>query len=173
MDEAKYAVLPIVGFIAHEGLSRAEIEAATAARLFPLGGSIESRPFAFTAYYGAEMGNNLIRWWARAAALADPAALPDWKNAARDLEDEWRGPEGGRRVNIDPGYLGLYQLVLATTKALPQAVYLRDGIFALVEFLFFKGSFQAFSWTYADYARAIPELNPWREDFLVLRRGRR
>jgi len=172
MEDTKYAVLPIVGFIARAEINPAEIEGAAAGCLFPLGGSLERRSFSFTDYYRAEMGDNLVRWWARGAGLAEPAALPDWKNAARRLENEWRTPSGGRRVNVDPGYMGLYQLVLATTKALPQAVYIREGVFALVEFLFFRGSFQTFSWTYTDYARAIPELNRWREDFLALRRAR-
>lgn len=164
-------VLPIVGFIAQSGVPRAEIETAAAETLFPLGDGLYPRPFTFTAYYRGEMGDDLVRWWGQACRLADPAALPDWKNAARRLEGVWRASRGGRRVNIDPGYVGLYQMVLATTKALPQAVYMRDGIYALIEFLFFNKSFQPLPWTYADYAEAIPEFNRWREEFLTLRRG--
>jgi len=59
---------------------------------------------------------------------------------------------GKRRVNIDPGYLTEAKLVLLTTKDYSHRVYIGRGIFG-ESTLYFKGkTFNAWPWTYPDYA---------------------
>ena len=56
-----------------------------------------------------------------------------------------------RQINIDPGYLDLAKLVLATTKDYAHRVFLRKGIFAEITLSFRGDSFGANDWTYPDY----------------------
>jgi len=125
--------------------------------------------FDFTDYYRREMGDGLIRFWCAASRLAPAAQLADWKVKSCELEARW-GKPGARRVNLDPGYLTSLQVILATTKPLPQAVYLRDGIYALVELLYRSGGFKSLPWTYPDYAKAASEgaFEVFRSQYLKL-----
>ena len=60
--------------------------------------------------------------------------------------------DGKRQVNIDPGYISLERLVLATGKNYTHRIYLSKGIFADLTLIFHKGSFSPLQWTYEDYA---------------------
>ena len=59
-----------------------------------------------------------------------------------------------RPINIDPGYISMTKLVLASTKNREHRLYLRDGIYAEVTLAFRDQRWQPMSWTYADYQRA-------------------
>jgi hypothetical protein len=59
-----------------------------------------------------------------------------------------------RPLNLDPGYLTLAKLVLASTKDHAHRIYLADGIFAEVTLAFRRGAWQPHDWTYPDYCRA-------------------
>ncbi len=59
--------------------------------------------------------------------------------------------KGGRKVNIDPGYLAAAKFVLATGKDYSHRIYLRQGIYGDLTLIFKRGSFQPLSWTYPDY----------------------
>jgi hypothetical protein len=63
-------------------------------------------------------------------------------------------------------------MVLATTKPLPQAIYLRDGVYAVVELIYRDGAFAALPWTYPDYRKAAAEnlFESFRSQFLKLQR---
>ncbi len=162
--------LPFIGVIARTGMTPADMAALCAASLFACRGPASPRPFDYTSYYEREMGRGLIRFWLVGAALAAVDSLVKFKKAAVALEDEHRDAAGGRIFNLDPGYITPLQMVLATTKALPQAVYLGDGVFALVELNYGRGGFYAHPWTYGDYAAAAAsgEFEPWRETYLSL-----
>jgi hypothetical protein len=68
------------------------------------------------------------------------------------VEDKFRNREsGGRRVNLDPGYLDLFKAVLASTKNASQRVYLGCGIYAEATLFYAHGGFQGSPYTYADY----------------------
>jgi hypothetical protein len=67
------------------------------------------------------------------------------------MEKRFRGPDHKRRVNLDPGLLSLYNLVLASTKSFAHRIYLRDGIYAEVTLLYQAGKFSPLAWTYPDY----------------------
>jgi hypothetical protein len=59
-----------------------------------------------------------------------------------------------RLVNIDPGYLSMTKLVLASTKNREHRIYLRDGIYAEVTLAFRDQTWMRMPWTYADYQRS-------------------
>ena len=80
--------------------------------------------------------------------------LPEIKLTTNRLEEQWATPEGNRRINIDPGYLCLQHVVLATTKGYTHRPYLRDGIYADLTLIYRDKSFQPLEWTYPDYRQA-------------------
>src|SRR4051812_24600480 len=80
-------------------------------------------PFTFTQYYDDEMGANLLRQWVRFEALFNPEHLAKCKletNMAETLLARQFHEKGTstslRPVNIDPGYVHRYKVILATTK---------------------------------------------------------
>jgi hypothetical protein len=112
-------------------------------------------PFSFTNYYEKEMGPGLTRQWVGFHGLVEPDQLSDFKSRTGLLEKRFRGPDGRRRVNLDPGVLSLHNLVLASTKGFAHRIYLRDGIYAELTLLFQAGKFQPLAWTYPDYQTEI------------------
>jgi hypothetical protein len=165
-------VLPLVGVIAAPGIAAEDVVRAVNDELLEIVSRTDAEPFDFTDYYRREMGEGLVRFWCVASRLAPAAQLADWKLRSRELEMRWGGP-GARRVNLDPGYLTSLQVILATTKPLPQAIYLRDGIYALVELLYRAGGFKSLPWTYPDYGKAASEgaFEMFRSNYLKLLRG--
>jgi hypothetical protein len=119
-------------------------------------GSIEaaSEPELWTAsqYYCREMGPHLLRQFLAFGPPVAPDSLVGAKLAANELERRWAGP-AGRLVNVDPGYVDLDKLVLASTKNAPHRIYLGRGIYAEVTLCFVAGSFVPLPHTYPDYAQ--------------------
>jgi hypothetical protein len=112
--------------------------------------------FAESQYYRRTMGENLLKQFAVLDSRYDPATLADDKSLANQWEEEAKGlfpvPEE-RPLNIDPGYMSLTKLVLASTKNREHRVYLRDGVYAEVTLAFRDQHWQPMSWTYPDYQR--------------------
>jgi hypothetical protein len=111
--------------------------------------------FTETSYYAAEMGANLKKqFWA--FDEIDPGRLAAIKLQTNMWEAEYaalrRHPEP-RPLNLDPGYLTLAKLVLASTKDHAHRIYLRDGIYAEVTLSYRRGGWHPFEWTYPDYRR--------------------
>lgn len=108
--------------------------------------------FDKTNHYRAEMGENLIKRFVSFQELIPAESLPEIKLATNQLEDEW-AVEGARRVNLDPGYITLPKLVLATTKDFSHRLYLGKGIFGDIHLAFHRDSdsFEPQAWTYPDY----------------------
>lgn len=169
--EKEPAVLPVLGVIAAPGVSPDDVVRAANDELFETARETDRIPFDFTDYYRKELGAGLMRFWCAGAHLVPASALADYKLAGVALEDRWRRA-GERRVNLDPGYISALQLVIATTKPLPQAVYLRGGIYAVVELIYRDGAFATLPWTYPDYGRAAKDnlLQPFRSHLLKLQR---
>jgi hypothetical protein len=108
-------------------------------------------PFTQTRYYAQEMGLELTRQYVAFAPLVDMSALAALKHTSNRLETLWATPQGQRRVNIDPGYLDLAKVVLASTKDHSHRLYIGDGIFAEVTLRYRQRAFQPWEWTYPDY----------------------
>jgi len=107
-------------------------------------------PFDFTTYYTEEFGENLVRQFISFSELIESARLPEIKLFTNDLEQEFT-LQGKRQINLDPGYIDLSKLVLATTKNHQHRLYLGQGIFAEVTLRFVRKSFRPWEWTYPDY----------------------
>jgi hypothetical protein len=110
-----------------------------------------ARPFCYTDYYHREMGLNMERLFVAFAQLIRPESLPQIKLQTNDLEKSF-SQGGGRRVNIDPGYVSSAHLILATGKGYAHRPYLRDGIYADLTLMYCDKFFQTLPWTYPDYA---------------------
>ena len=108
-------------------------------------------PFDHTDYYAAEFGPALQRQIVTFEALIPPGDLPPIKLRANELE---AGLAVGsrRRVNLDPGYVSLGKLVLASTKNHAHRLYLGQGVYGEVTLTYQRGRFRPWPWTYPDYA---------------------
>jgi hypothetical protein len=108
-----------------------------------------SFPFDMTCYYEKEMGSPLERRWF-CFGLADPSGLSRWKRDCMEIEESF-SERRRRRVNLDPGYLDLGKLVLASCKAAPDKIYLSDGVYAHTCLRYGRGGFAAPEHSFADF----------------------
>ncbi len=107
-------------------------------------------PFHHTRYYQDEMGENLNKFYCSFENLIDPMDIVNIKLTSNEIEKEFCS-HSKRNVNIDPGYIEVPKLVLATTKNYGHRIYLGKGIYGDVQLVWRQGSFQANPWTYPDY----------------------
>ena len=134
----------------------------------------EKFPFNLTDYYTKEMGPLLCRHFITFERLISVPLLPDIKQTTNRLEEKYASPDGNRRVNIDPGYLCLEHVVLATTKGYTHRPYLRDGIYADLTLIYREKSFRPLEWTYPDYRQdeIIGLFNQFRKKYAEDLKGR-
>jgi hypothetical protein len=127
----------------------------------------ERLPFNFTRYYAQEMGEQLFRRFITFGHLISVVLLPDIKRTTNRLEGKYAFPNGNRRLNIDPGYLCLQHVILATTKGYAHRTYLREGIYADLTLIYQNKSFRPLEWTYPDYRqeRVIGLFNRFRKKY--------
>jgi hypothetical protein len=120
-------------------------------RLGPIDAASASAAWDVSTYYRAEMGSTIRRQFVSFERLFPPDELGGIKHATNEMEAIWH-EAGGRRVNIDPGYIAAAKLVLASTKDAAHRVYMGRGIYAEVTLHFADGSFRPHAQTYPDYA---------------------
>ena len=106
--------------------------------------------FGHTDYYRDEFGEGLSRKFLGFSSLITPEKLSEIKVLTNRIEDKFR-KEGRRLINIDPGYLDMAKLVLASTKDFMHRIYLDRGIYAEITLSYQNKSFRSFDWTYPDY----------------------
>lgn len=128
--------------------------------------------FDRTKYYAREMGWPLHRRFISFESLIRPRDIVEIKRTTNRIENGYL-QDGKRQVNIDPGYISLERLVLATGKNYTHRIYLSKGIFADLTLIFHKGSFSPLQWTYNDYAspEIIAFLNDVRDRYKKQLRG--
>jgi hypothetical protein len=136
------------------------------ARLGPVDAASDAMPFDFTDYYKDEMGPNLQRKFVAFENLINPKELVSSKLFTNELEEKISERFGSERrlINLDPGYISLSKLVLASTKDYSHRIYLGDGIFAEVTLHYANKQFSPWPWTYPDY-----KTEPYRRFFEFLR----
>jgi len=122
--------------------------------------ALESKPFpfeTFTDYYAPTMGTTLPkRLWAFENLIL-PDMLPKIKCLTNDWEIEFQSAAAcsvERPLNIDPGYIDLGKLILASTKDHAHRIYLSDGIFAETTLIYTHKQWKSLPWTYPDYQSA-------------------
>lgn len=109
-------------------------------------------PWDYSSYYKKELGSPIFRQFVFFKNLIDPGSLVDIKLKTMERENELI-LEGKRRVNLDPGYLMLSRIVLASAKNYAHRIYLGKGIYGDVTLLYSEkeGTFKPHLFTYRDY----------------------
>lgn len=115
---------------------------------------LQPKHFRHTDYYASEMGSDLIKGFIAFEPPFDQSRLLDRKLETRGLEWAlgYHDNDGfHRQVNIDPGYISLYHVALATSKNFSHRVYLGEGIYGEVTLLYRTTGWELLPWTYPDY----------------------
>jgi len=170
---AKDAVVLVAGLLAHTTESLDQALRETENVWGEASHKSEAVDFSFTDYYEAEMGLRLRRQFIAFSRTVSAETLRDAKIITNRIEERL-SMESRRAFNIDPGYLDLGTLVLASTKDATYRVYLGDGIYAQPMLYFEKGSFRPWPWTYPDYRTegTILFFNSVRAHYKMGRHGR-
>jgi hypothetical protein len=127
----------------------------------------ETLKFDFTTYYEKTMGAGLLRKFYSFESLIPPERIVEAKVRTNQIEEEFarRFQLGvARPINLDPGYITLSKLTLASTKDFSHRVYLREGIYVEVTLKFERGKFVGWPWTYPDY-----KTEEYQKFFLLVR----
>lgn len=114
---------------------------------------IESEPYdftKFTQYYEPEMGKRLFKKNIVFKKFFTINKLPDIKLYTNKLEDKF-SKKNGRIINLDPGYMTITKLILASVKDRKHKVYLDKGIYADLTYVFLKESCIIFRHTFPDF----------------------
>ena len=131
-------------------------EQRTVCEFGPVRQKSDAFDFTETDYYESTMGTELKKQFLVFDRLIDPGALPQIKHSTNAMEQEYAGQcdhAEPRPLNLDPGYLTLAKLVLASTKDHSHRIYMADGIYAEVTLNYRKRGWQSSDWTYPDYQR--------------------
>jgi hypothetical protein len=143
-----------IAILAPESLLE-EAENSLSTTLGPLDRKSRVFPFSFTDYYQAEMGSELFRRFVAIEDLIAQDVLMEIKHRTNRIERHRFGISGEkilrRRVNLDPGYVTLAKVVLASTKDYAHRIYLGQGIFGDLQLKYEQGAYQPLPWTYPDY----------------------
>ncbi len=86
--------------------------------------------------------------------LIEHVSLSDIKIFTNQIESDHL-KDNKRKVNIDPGYLTLAKLVLASTKDFTHRIYIGKGIYAEVTLFYQDKNYRGWPWTYPDYKSEI------------------
>ena len=113
-----------------------------------------SYPFKHTDYYRKEMGGGLEKYFISFEPLVDPGRLAEIKLTTNEIEGDFSG-KGKRRVNLDPGFLEMSKVVMATTKNFGHRIYLGRGVYGDLHLRYLGGKFNPMAWTYPDYREKI------------------
>jgi hypothetical protein len=114
----------------------------------------ESFPFDMTDYYTPEMGQDIKKKFICFHDPVEMSDLPAIKHTTNRIESEFAFEVNGkihRQVNIDPGYVTLAKLVLASTKDYSHRIYLAQGIYGETTLRYIRDTFTSIDTTYPDY----------------------
>ncbi|GBD92873.1 hypothetical protein BMS3Abin05_00448 [bacterium BMS3Abin05] len=124
----------------------------------------ESERFDFdgTHYYREEMGAPLYRVFVSFKNWIHPKDISRIKLETNALENEFSG-HGKRKINLDPGYMDVGKVVLASAKYNIQKIYLDHGIYADLTLHYEKGHFSPYPWSFPDF-----KSNRYERTFLLI-----
>jgi hypothetical protein len=143
-------VLRLCSCITGEPRLLAKVEAALTGSFGEISLRSEPFPFELSDYYRAEMGGNLERRWFCFGELFGAEMLPQFRLATGRIEERF-STDGNRRVNMDPGYLDLGKLVLASLKEAPDKIYMGEGVWAHTCLIYREGGFTAPDHSFPDF----------------------
>ena len=127
-----------------------EVSAELEAKFGPFEAS-EEFVFDQTDYYDEELGTPITRRLLAFETLRPLGELADVKLWTNSVELKY-ARDGRRHFNLDPGFLTMQSLVLATGKNYSHRIYLKDGIWADLTLMWQKKGWMDFPWTFPDYA---------------------
>ncbi len=110
--------------------------------------------WSHSTYYEKEMGTDLKRTFLFFESPVTPDKLADIKNISNNIEEvcsRSHGQSTVRAINIDPGYITLAKVVLASTKDYAHRIYIGNGIYAEVTLIYQGKTFHPMPYTYPDY----------------------
>ncbi len=127
----------------------------------------------FSSYYDGELGGEGMRVILSFKETVDPSRQAEIKTFTNALEARFLG-EGGRLINLDPGFISHGRLVLATTKPTGFRIALSDGIYTELTLFWARGGWQKLPWTYRDYQseRVQKFLTRVRKSYLLERKAK-
>ena len=140
----------IIGFIFKEEATLNKVKSILQRRFGKIDFESQTLAFNHTAYYEKEFGKDLKRRFIGFKKLIIPCNLPEIKIYTNRIEKKLSNGSS-RLINIDPGYLDLSKLVLASTKDYKHRIYLNKAIFAEVTLFYENKSYRPWEWTYPDY----------------------
>ncbi|MBI4708582.1 MAG: DUF4416 family protein [Candidatus Omnitrophica bacterium] len=106
--------------------------------------------FTHTNYYENELGSNLKKRFISFKKLIPADKLARIKVFTNKLEKKF-SKNAKRLINIDPGYIDLPKVVLASAKDFSHRIYLEKGIFAEITLLYQNSAFRHLDWTFPDF----------------------
>ncbi|MBI5195315.1 MAG: DUF4416 family protein [Nitrospirae bacterium] len=123
--------------------------------------------WGYTDHYSKEMGGDLKRKFIFFEKLISPETIAEIKLKTSELERQYLkennppipplpkggegGFKGGRRINLDPGYLDSARVVLVSTKDYSHRVYLGKGIYGETTLIYSGKNYQTLPYTYPDF----------------------
>lgn len=108
--------------------------------------------FGGTHYYEGEMGTGLLRVFTAYKRLIPRETIRDVKIFTNEVEKVF-SYDGGRTINIDPGYIAEEHLILATGKGFSHRPYLGCGVYADLTLMYVNDEWKPLDWTYPDYRK--------------------
>jgi hypothetical protein len=148
------AVKLVIGFIFKDAKIYVKAKSMLKIRFGLIDFESQILDFVHTDYYEKEFGKNLKRGFVSFQKLISPDQLSAIKITTNKIE-AGLSLRQLRRINIDPGYLDLSKLVLATTKPYRHRIYLCQGIWAEVTLFYQGNTFRPWEWTYPDYQTEV------------------
>jgi hypothetical protein len=108
-------------------------------------------------YYSKEMGpTHLLNRFFLIGLEPVPREIILSGKIKAQMEEKKFSVENARMVNIDFGVISLENLILATNKPFAHRIYMTDGIYQELTYIFQNKTFHTLPWTYPDYAH--PEI---------------
>ncbi len=148
---------PVVFFFSilfnEDSISLDEVESLISQNFQENYSSYECQFFPMKEYYSKEMGaeNKLRRYFFFLNQKLVRDTLIDYKILSEKIEVA-SSLENRRVINIDPGYITLDQVVLATGKPYSHRIYLGQGVYAELTYSYQDSSYKTLHWTYPDYS---------------------
>ncbi|MDP2599643.1 MAG: DUF4416 family protein [Deltaproteobacteria bacterium] len=123
-------------------------------------------------YYEEELGPDLKRCVVGFKNPFQPWHLAELKRECIKIESGLPRPlrglamTTGRKINIDPGYVDLFKVVLASGKGGGQKICIAENIHAHTLLRYEKGGWIPFEWTFPDF-----KADTYHGDLLKIRRS--
>lgn len=143
------AVKPIAGIIHSDKIPKQKIVDALEAAFGQIDEISPDWLFTLTDYYESEMGSPLFRFWISFERLRREGDLVEMKLRASSMEKKFLMGDS-RAVNIDPGFIDFYKLVLASFKHGGNKLYAGSGVYVDITLLYERDEFHPNIWTFPD-----------------------